>query len=35
MVVLVGEEEVSRMMIANNRRTKRYTGLPFIFSKYE
>ncbi len=35
MVVLVGEEEVSKMMIANNRRTKRYTGLPFIFSKYE
>ena len=35
MVVLVGEEEVSRRMIENNRRTKRYTGLPFIFSKYE
>jgi exodeoxyribonuclease V alpha subunit len=35
MVVLVGDEEVSRRMIENNRRTKRYTGLPFIFSKYE
>jgi exodeoxyribonuclease V alpha subunit len=35
MVVLVGEEEVSRRMIENNRRTKRYTGLSFIFSKYE
>lgn len=35
MVVLVGDEEVSRRMIENNRRTKRYTGLSFIFSKYE
>ncbi len=35
MVVLVGDEEVSRRMIENNRRTKRYTGLSFIFAKYE
>ncbi len=35
MVVLVGDEEVSKRMIENNRRTKRYTGLSFIFSKYE
>ena len=35
MVVLVGDEEVSRRMIDNNRRTKRYTGLPYLFSKYE
>lgn len=35
MVVLVGDEEVSRRMIENNRRTKRYTGLSIIFSKYE
>ena len=35
MVVLVGEEEVSKRMIDNNRRTKRYTGLPYLFSKYE
>ena len=35
MVVLVGDEEVSKQMIENNRRTKRYTGLSFIFAKYE
>ncbi len=35
MVILVGDEEVSKRMIENNRRTKRYTGLSFIFSKYE
>lgn len=35
MVILVGDEEVSKRMIDNNRRTKRYTGLSYLFSKYE
>lgn len=35
MIVLVGDEAVSRAMIDNNRQTKRYTGLFDILCKYE
>ncbi len=35
MIVLVGDEDASRKMTDNNRRTKRYTGLSYLFSKYE
>jgi exodeoxyribonuclease V alpha subunit len=35
MVVLVGHAELVHRMVQNNRQTKRYTGLSFIFSKYE
>ena len=35
MMILVGDEEVSRAMIDNNRRTKRYTGLLYMLENYE
>ena len=35
MMILVGDEEVSRAMIDNNRRAKRYTGLKHFFESYE
>ena len=35
MIILVGDEAVSRAMIDNNRQTKRYTGLFDILCEYE
>ena len=35
MMILVGDEEVSRAMIDNNRRAKRYTGLCHFLEAYE
>jgi len=35
MMILVGDEEVSRAMIDNNRRAKRYTGLCHFLEEYE
>ncbi len=34
MVILVGDEETVNSMVANNRQTKRYTGLPYYFAQY-
>ncbi len=35
MIILVGDEEVSKAMIDNDRRVKRYTGLRHILENYE
>ena len=35
MMILVGDEEVSRAMIDNNRRAKRYTGLGHFLESHE
>jgi exodeoxyribonuclease V alpha subunit len=35
MMILVGDEEVSRAMIDNDRRAKRYTGLGHFLENYE
>lgn len=35
MMILVGDEDVSRSMIDNNRRTKRYTGLLYMLENNE
>ncbi|MBR0236395.1 MAG: ATP-dependent RecD-like DNA helicase [Clostridia bacterium] len=35
MMILVGDEEISRMMIDNDRKTKRYTGLREKLEDYE
>ena len=34
-IVLVGDEEVSKAMIDNDRRVKRYTGLRQLLENYE
>ncbi|MBQ8578594.1 MAG: ATP-dependent RecD-like DNA helicase [Clostridia bacterium] len=34
MVIMVGDEETVYKMIANNRQTKRYTGLPYFLKDY-